>query len=81
MTSGERFKSFTKFRCFLFRLKLLEGERLEPLEVASENVNRLLQDCWKEKPSERPDFDEISVIFKSVNDKDSNDYVIMKPST
>ena len=81
MTLGERFQNFTKLKLFSFRLKLLEGERLEPLELASENVNALLQDCWKEKPSERPDFDEISVIFKSVKDKDSNDYVIMKPTS
>ena len=64
----------------MFRLKLLEGERLEPLDLASENINRLLNDCWNEKPSERPNFDAISLQFKSVNDKDSNDYVIMKPT-
>ena len=66
---------------FSFRLKLLEGERLEPPDLATESVNRLLENCWAEKPSERPDFAEISVMFKSVKEKDSNDYVIMKPTT
>lgn len=63
---------FTLGRTYLFRLKLLEGEGLEDPELAPKPVHLLLGQCWKEGPSERPDFGQIQDIFESLNDADGN---------
>ena len=48
-----------------FIRRLQNGYRMEKPEFATNDIGRLMADCWKHEPNQRPTFSQIEEAFKT----------------